>query len=161
MLPMSWIAAISTEDHAPMIHCLEQMSINGERPELVLELALAVGFGERAIVDEVVHKSLHDWKLTHEYLRIVVHRAHAQRRADRRCAASSRSVQRPQGARSSAMLCLLGNPLCCGYLLHHTLLALPFVEDGASFIVMDVARRNAYSLLLGVELKQKSGRANH
>ena len=30
--------------------------------------------------------------------------ADAQRRADRRCAALSRSVQRPKGARSSAML---------------------------------------------------------
>ena len=57
---------------------LEQVGINGERPKLILELAISVGFGKRSIVNEVVHEPLHDRKLALKYLGLVVNCRHAE-----------------------------------------------------------------------------------
>lgn len=79
MFPVGRVASVGAEYHAPMNDCLEQVGINGERPKLILELAVSVGFGKRSIVNEVVHEPLHEGKLAHEYLGLVVHCSHAER----------------------------------------------------------------------------------
>lgn len=70
---MGCITAVSTEDHAPVYNGLEAMRVYGCDPVLILDLISGIGGRGEAIVDGMLQKSLHYWKLVLKDCCVVFH----------------------------------------------------------------------------------------